>query len=49
MGADIIHVLQNGQIVESGCHEDLLEKEGAYARSWKRQLRERQGMMEGGD
>ncbi|MCZ6485119.1 MAG: ABC transporter ATP-binding protein, partial [Acidobacteria bacterium] len=23
MGADIIHVLQNGHIVESGCHEDL--------------------------
>ena len=40
MRADIIHVMQNGQIVESGSHEELLDREGEYARSWKRQVRE---------
>jgi ATP-binding cassette subfamily B protein len=46
MGADIIHVLKNGQIVETGSHEDLLEKDGEYARSWKRQVREPAGLRE---
>jgi len=36
--ADIIHVMRNGQIAESGSHEELLAKEGLYARSWKSQL-----------
>ncbi len=40
MRADIIHVMQNGQIVESGSHEKLLDREGEYARSWRRQVRE---------
>ena len=46
MGADIIHVLQNGQIVETGCHDELLEKGGEYARSWRRQVREPAGLRE---
>ncbi len=29
--ADCICVLQNGQILEQGCHEELLERNGAYA------------------
>ena len=40
MRADIIHVMQNGTIVESGSHEELLDREGDYAKSWKRQVRE---------
>jgi len=46
MRADIIHVMQDGQIVESGCHEELLEREGEYAKSWKNQMREPQRMTE---
>ena len=45
MQADRIHVMVNGQIVESGSHEELLAYEGLYAQSWATQMqmnRERQ-------
>ena len=35
MRADVIHVMQNGQIVESGNHHDLVAMEGLYSRSWR--------------
>lgn len=38
--ADIIHVMQAGQIVESGSHDDLLAQEGRYAVSWRAQMRD---------
>jgi subfamily B ATP-binding cassette protein MsbA len=36
-GADIIVVLENGRIAELGNHEQLIEKNGIYAKSWKNQ------------
>ena len=35
--ADVIHVMIDGRIVESGSHEDLLEIDGLYANSWRKQ------------
>jgi ATP-binding cassette subfamily B protein len=38
MCADIIHVMAEGQIVESGCHHELLARGDRYAQSWKTQM-----------
>ena len=38
MHADIIHVVQDGKIIESGRHQELLEQRGLYAESWSRQV-----------
>ena len=38
--ADHIFVLDNGQIAESGNHQQLLEKDGLYAKLWNQQIRE---------
>ncbi|MBM3567654.1 MAG: ABC transporter ATP-binding protein/permease [Alphaproteobacteria bacterium] len=35
--ADEILVLDDGRVVERGCHEDLLAREGVYAGMWRRQ------------
>lgn len=32
--ADVIHVLERGQIVESGSHDELVAREGSYAALW---------------
>jgi ATP-binding cassette subfamily B protein len=37
MRADTIHVMKQGQVVESGNHEELLANDGLYAQSWKAQ------------
>ena len=39
MRADMIHVMESGQIVESGSHDQLIELGGRYAQSWKAQMR----------
>ncbi|MCS3653389.1 ATP-binding cassette subfamily B protein [Salinibacter ruber] len=38
MHADIIHVMDDGEVIESGTHEELLEQEGHYAESWRNQV-----------
>lgn len=35
--ADQIHVLENGRVVESGTHRQLLERQGLYAALWREQ------------
>ena len=36
--ADVILVMENGHILEQGTHEELLEKNGAYARLYNSQF-----------
>ena len=38
MIADVIHVMERGEIVESGSHGELLAMDGRYAHSWKEQM-----------
>lgn len=38
--ADLINVMESGQIVEQGHHTDLLRRDGLYAEMWNRQQSE---------
>lgn len=38
MRADVIHVMHDGEIVESGSHAELLSNNGLYAQSWTAQM-----------
>lgn len=40
MQADIIHVMVDGRIVESGTHPELVALQGRYAESWQQQIKE---------
>jgi subfamily B ATP-binding cassette protein MsbA len=39
-GADVIHVMDQGRVVETGSHPDLLAKGGVYAGLWRLQHRD---------
>lgn len=41
MHADRIYVLENGDVIETGNHEELLEKKGLYYAMWRQQIGER--------
>jgi ABC-type glutathione transport system ATPase component len=43
MYADVIHVMENGEIVESGSHAELVTSGGRYAQSWNDQMQTAQG------
>ncbi len=53
--ADMIVVLEEGQVVEKGTHDELLRSDGRYAQMWRRQQSEQddsdrsRGTLEGGD
>jgi ATP-binding cassette subfamily B protein len=38
MRADVIHVMSEGNIVESGSHQELVKQGGLYAESWATQM-----------
>jgi ATP-binding cassette subfamily B protein len=42
MRADMIHVMDQGRILESGRHDQLLSLGGLYARSWANQTKSSQ-------
>ncbi len=45
MHADRIYVLEQGEVVETGTHEKLLEEKGLYYAMWRQQIGERKKQM----
>ena len=41
MHADRIYVLERGQIIETGSHENLIAEKGLYYAMWRQQIGER--------
>lgn len=49
MDADIIHVIDQGKLVESGSHAELIAHDGLYARLYQLQFREEDAALAIGD
>jgi ATP-binding cassette subfamily B protein len=49
MQADLIHVMIDGRIVESGSHAELVARGGRYAQSWREQMQEVKPAERSGD
>jgi ATP-binding cassette subfamily B protein len=47
MHADTIYVLEQGRVVESGAHDELLAMKGLYYALWRQQVGERRSHAEG--
>jgi ATP-binding cassette subfamily B protein len=47
MQADVIYVMDEGRVSEHGSHEELLRHGGAYAQSWRAQMRAEHGAAVG--
>ena len=45
MHADRIFVLERGQVIESGTHQQLLETKGLYYAMWRQQIGERKRVV----
>ncbi len=45
MQADVIHVMDQGRIIESGTHAQLMALGGRYAQSWRQQTRAAQNTL----
>ncbi|MBC8173593.1 MAG: ABC transporter ATP-binding protein [Chitinophagales bacterium] len=45
MHADRIYVLEQGEVVETGTHENLLEEKGLYYAMWRQQVGERKKIV----
>jgi len=47
MHAEKIYVLERGQVVETGSHEELVALKGLYYAMWRQQIGERKLMVAG--
>ncbi len=45
MHADVIYVLEKGEIIETGSHQNLLSQKGLYYAMWRQQVGERRNMI----
>ena len=45
-GVDCIYVMQDGEIVESGTHNELIERNGIFARMWKNYPKQQNGKLQ---
>jgi len=45
MHADVIYVLERGQVVEIGTHPELLQQKGLYYAMWRQQVGERREIV----